>query len=150
MLNLTAGKLFLFATIFALLGVHSPGTESKSNQNIQSSKKFSCATALDLFTQNNSSSVPIWVTYTSSCDVKPFKVGANTSKAGILGYDQDIQITIQFPFGANAGRIRIYNNGSTNQVGCVQVSSSFTTYYFTVTNAVSDAIWVYYDEGINC
>lgn len=144
MFNLTAGKLFLFATFFVLMGAHAPLSENQSP--VKSKARFACTNALDLYVENDSATtVPIWVTFNSGCQSKGFKVGSDDAKSGNMIYDQDIQITFTFPFGATTGRIRIYNNGATNLIACIPVSSLFSTYYYTVYNATSDAIWVYYD-----
>ncbi|MCE3281693.1 MAG: hypothetical protein K0Q66_430 [Chitinophagaceae bacterium] len=143
MLNRLPVKLFSLCAFVCLLSAKP--VEQASTNGQENSKTFSCATALDLYAENTSTTIPVWVTYTSDCDVKGFKVSPSDAKSGYLGYNQDVEVRIHFPWGANPGRIKIVNGGV--QVACITVVSSWDTYYFTVNNAVGDGILVTYLDG---
>jgi hypothetical protein len=143
MLNRLPAKLFSICAFLCLLSAKP--IEQSGARGQETSRTFSCTNALDLYAENTSTTIPVWVTYTSDCDVKGFKLNPSDIKSGVLGYNQDVEVRIHFPFGASPGRIKIVNGGV--QVACITVVSSWDTYYFTVSNAVGDGILVTYLDG---
>lgn len=105
-------------------------------------------TACDLFVQNNTDQILASANFNSNLDdvtffnIAPFG-GANS---GVLQFDNTDPVTITITFSAPLTRnaiARIYNNGSGNQVGTINVAAGASSGTARIYPPLaSDAFWV--------
>lgn len=110
-------------------------------------------TGADLFVQNNTAQNLASANFVSNLDNVTFLNIAplGGSNAGVLQFDNADPVTITLTFSARLSRnaiARIYNGGSTNQVGTINIAAGFTSGTTLISPPLaSDAFWVIVDPN---